>query len=93
MKNSKKFISDLQGFKTLIENGEVPERNFQAARKIMAAMGEDFSVPVMSAKSRAAAGICRWVLGITSYQVVVSKIRRDFPDFDIMSEIREQMGQ
>lgn len=92
MKNPKHFLADLCDFKTLIENGNVPERNIRAACTIRDAMGEDFSLDNMKKKSFAAAGLTKWVLNVIRYHEIVSQIRTDFEGFDIMAEIREQLG-
>jgi hypothetical protein len=91
MKDAKKFLADLRGFKTLIENGVVPERNIQAACRIRDAMGQDFSQVGMARKSLAAACLTEWVLNIIRYHEIVSRIRTEFGEFDIMAEIREQL--
>merc|ERR1712232_1276190 len=92
MKDPKRFLADLRDFKTLIENGNVPDRNIQAACRRRDAMGDDFSHAAMAKKSGAAAGITVWVLSVIRYHQIVSQIRTDFADFDIMAEIREQLG-
>merc|ERR1711879_512451 len=78
MKNPKKFLGDLKEFKTLVENGTVPETNITAATKIQTSMGDDFTMAGMARKSRAAAGLVAWVINILRYHAVMNKFRADF---------------
>merc|ERR1712048_1037240 len=55
LKDTKKFLADLRGFKSLIENGDLPERNIQAACRIRDAQGPHFSYASMAGTSLAAA--------------------------------------
>jgi len=90
MKEPKKFLADLRGFKTLVENGSVPARNVEAACRFRDSMGQNFRVNAMRHVSCAAAGLTGWVLNITQYHEVCKAVRAGFPGFDIMAELREQ---
>lgn len=93
MKDPTKFLKDLQEFKTMVDISRVPASNIESARRIQVAMGEYFLPECMCKKSKAAAGLTAWVSNIIRYYDVVSQIRADFDGFDIMTELREQMGQ
>lgn len=80
----------------MIDNGQVPASNIQAASTIRDRAnlsGGFFDGRCMAAKSNAAAGLTGWVISIIMYYGVVSQIRADFEGFDIMTEIRERLGQ
>ena len=90
LKDTKKFLADLRGFKSLIEKGDVPEQNIRAACMIRDAF-PGFSYEVMAKTSQAAAGLFVWVLNVIRYHEIVCEIRTEFEGFDIMAEIREQL--
>jgi len=90
IKDPNKFLRDLQAFKTLVDNGQVPARNVQAAY----AVRDSFANPhQMAATSTAMASLCAWVLNIIRYHEMVSQFRTEFGDYDIMAEIKERLGQ
>lgn len=96
IKDPNKLLKELRDFPRMVDNGRVPARNIQAARKIRdchGTHGPHFTPEAMAATSKAAAGVVRWVLGILMYYEVVSEIRAQFEGFDIMAEIRDRLGQ
>jgi hypothetical protein len=93
IKDPNKLLKELRGFPRMIENGHVPVRNIQGARRIRDNYGPHFTPEAMAGTSKAAAGVVRWVLGILMYYEVVSAIRAQFEGFDIMAEIRDRLGQ
>merc|ERR1740117_1410357 len=72
MKEVDKFIEQLFGFKTKIDAEEVPQANFKAVRPYL--LLDDFQVEVIQRKSKAAAGLCGWVINITIYFDIVSDV-------------------
>jgi len=92
MKDPSKFLADLRGFKTLVENGRVPARNVDAACRIRDSMGEDFSFDAVKVKSFPAANLTAWVLNIIHYHRVCAAICAEFEGFDIMAELSELTG-
>jgi hypothetical protein len=92
MNDPKKFLAELRGFKTLVENGSVAPRNVQVASRIRDSMGDQFSFDAMRRKSLAVGGLVVWVINIIQYHQLCEAIRADFEGFDIMTEIREQMA-
>lgn len=94
MKDPKKFLNQLQNFQMMIDNGQVPASNIQAAAAVRdRPENYFFDGRCMAGKSNAAAGLTAWVISIIMYHGVVSQIRADFEGFDIMTEIRERLGQ
>merc|ERR1712139_684361 len=57
MKDTKKFLTSLQEFQALVENGSVPARNIQAARRIRDSSGDCFRPESVRSVSIAAAGL------------------------------------
>merc|ERR1712176_1730784 len=88
LKDTKKFLADLRGFKSLIEKGDVPEQNIQAACRIRDRHGPHFSHAAMAKTSKSAACLTAWVLNVIRYHEIVCAIRTEFAGFDIMAEIR-----
>jgi len=69
MSNPEKFLENLKAFKGVIDQGTLPKQNIENARPLTTA--EDFNVESMTKKSKAAAGLCEWVLNIIMYFDVV----------------------
>jgi len=90
MKDPKQLFSALLDYKTLIDNGGIPERNINSASRLCESTGDTFSPEYMSKKSLAARGLCQWVLSIIQYYAVVTQLRAEFEGFDIMAEIFDQ---
>merc|ERR1712187_672394 len=93
IKDPNKLLKELRDFPRRIENGHVPVRNIQGARRICDNYGPHFAPEAMAKTSKEAAGAVRWVLGILMYYEVVSEIRAQFEGFDIMAEIRDRLGR
>merc|ERR1711956_210713 len=56
IKDPKKFLRDLQAFKTLVDDGQVPARNVQAACAVRDSCGGGFSREAIASTSQAMAG-------------------------------------
>lgn len=65
MKDPKRFLEGLNGYKDQIDNDKVPDNNFKAIRATLAL--ETFTPENIATKSSAAAGVCDWLINITSY--------------------------
>eukprot|EP00931_Biecheleriopsis_adriatica_P017411 TRINITY_DN1250_c0_g1_i8.p1 TRINITY_DN1250_c0_g1~~TRINITY_DN1250_c0_g1_i8.p1 ORF type:complete len:2173 (-),score=601.12 TRINITY_DN1250_c0_g1_i8:164-6553(-) len=74
MNNPEKFLQNLKGFKSFIDDGKVPATNVEKARKIQISMGDDFSQAGMAKKSGAAAGLTEWIINIIMYYDVVVQV-------------------
>ena len=72
MKEIDKFMGQLFGFKTEIDKEVVPAANFKAVRPYL--LLDDFQVDIIMRKSKAAAGLCGWVINITIYFDIVSDV-------------------
>ena len=49
----------------------MPQQNVEAAKKVVATMGDDFNPEAIRKKSIAAAGLCEWIVNIIMYYEVV----------------------
>eukprot|EP00929_Paragymnodinium_shiwhaense_P094264 TRINITY_DN54726_c0_g1_i1.p1 TRINITY_DN54726_c0_g1~~TRINITY_DN54726_c0_g1_i1.p1 ORF type:complete len:268 (+),score=49.67 TRINITY_DN54726_c0_g1_i1:98-901(+) len=78
LNHPEKFMSQLKGFKSRIDDGDVPQQNIDAARKIIDAQGANFSPEVVKKQtwklatklpltSNGAACLCDWILNIMNY--------------------------
>lgn len=65
MKDPKKFLESLNGYKDQIDSDKVPPNNFKMIRDTLAL--EMFTPENMATKSSAAAGVCDWIRNITMY--------------------------
>ena len=65
MKDVNAFLEVLLGYKKRIDDGNVPKQNFKNLRPLLAK--EHFTKEIMMGKSQAAAGLCDFVLNITTY--------------------------
>eukprot|EP00930_Biecheleria_cincta_P100463 TRINITY_DN920_c0_g1_i2.p1 TRINITY_DN920_c0_g1~~TRINITY_DN920_c0_g1_i2.p1 ORF type:complete len:4610 (-),score=1017.36 TRINITY_DN920_c0_g1_i2:106-13935(-) len=74
MGNPEKFLQDLKGFKSFIDDGKCGANNVEKARKIQISMGSDFTQEGMAKKSGAAAGLCVWIINIIMYYDVVVQV-------------------
>ena len=73
MSNPDRFLENLKSYKGLIDEGKVDKTiNIDAARPLT--LAADFTVESMTKKSRAAAGLCEWVLNILMYYEVVESV-------------------
>jgi hypothetical protein len=65
MKDVNGFLDTLLKYKDRIDNGQVPKKNFENIRPLMAK--EHFNVETMTKKSSAAADLTDFVINITVY--------------------------
>lgn len=72
MANPEKFLQTLKDFKTLIDEGRVPEQNFKNVEPLLAL--PHFNREAIQKKSTAAAGLAEWVVNICLYQSVVASV-------------------
>ena len=72
MKNVDKFIDQLKNFKPLIDEGKVAKKNVEACRPYIQL--PHFNKEIMGNKSKAAAGLCEFVINIVMYYDVVSMV-------------------
>jgi dynein heavy chain len=72
MQNPDQFKNFLTNYKTHIDNGGVPDKNFKAVRPYLAM--EYFNAASMETKSKAAKGLCLWVINITLYYDCVREV-------------------
>jgi len=87
MKEIDKFIEALFGFKGEIDKENVPAANFKAVRPYL--LLDDFQVEVIQRKSKAAAGLCGWVINITIYFDIVSDVE---PKKRMLAAAEEQLN-
>jgi hypothetical protein len=59
--------TSLKSYKNEIDDSLVPQSNVDAAKKVIASMGDDFTPEVMKKKSNAAAGLTEWIINIVMY--------------------------
>jgi len=69
MKDPTKFMENLNDYKRLIDEMQIPVANFAAIQDIIAEA--TFTPENMKTKSEAAAGVCNWILNINLYFDVV----------------------
>lgn len=69
--NPASFLEDLKEYKDAIDAGRVPRKNILKALKIQAKMGNSFSAENMIKVSKAAAGLCTWLMNILAYYDLV----------------------
>ena len=86
MKDIDKFIKELKAFKEVIDREEVPPGNFRAVRPYLA--DPNFEADKISRKSKAAAGLCGWVINITMYFDIVSDVE---PKKRLLAESEQQL--
>mmetsp|Transcript_20739 Transcript_20739/g.31947 ORF Transcript_20739/g.31947 Transcript_20739/m.31947 type:complete len:123 (-) Transcript_20739:3700-4068(-) len=72
MSNPGAFLELLNGFKAKIDAEDVPAINFKAIRTTLA--DPNFTPEIIMGKSSAAAGLCDWIINITSYYDVVVSV-------------------
>ena len=56
------FLDALKGYKTHVDNFDVPNINWKEVRPYLAL--EHFNVQAIETKNRAAAGLCAWVVSV-----------------------------
>lgn len=70
MKSPEAFVDKLQTFKNIVDQNLVPPANVAFVKQNMISM-ESFTPEVMANKSKAAEGVCSWVLNIVKYYDVI----------------------
>ncbi|KAE9123159.1 Dynein alpha chain, flagellar outer arm [Phytophthora fragariae] len=63
--NINALVEELKGFKTLVDNQQVPEINWKEIRPFLQL--EHFNVEIIEKKNSASAGLCAWVINIVAY--------------------------
>jgi dynein heavy chain len=87
MGNPQNFLENLTKFKAYIDDCSVPAQNFKAVRPLLAL--EHFDRDIIFNKSRAAAGLCEWVINIVLYYDVISEVE---PKRNALREATEQLA-
>ena len=87
MNNPQRFLDELMAFKDKIDNMEVPKKNIEACRPYVAL--DYFTKEVMNNKSKAAGGMCDWVLNIVVYYDIVSDVE---PKRIMLAEAQAQLS-
>mmetsp|Transcript_27570 Transcript_27570/g.19964 ORF Transcript_27570/g.19964 Transcript_27570/m.19964 type:complete len:229 (+) Transcript_27570:8086-8772(+) len=72
MLNPQAFMAQLNEYKALVDDDKIPANNFKHIRTILEE--EDFKPEIVKGKSSCAAGVCDWVINITSYYDVVISV-------------------
>eukprot|EP00960_Hanusia_phi_P010289 300866-Hanusia_phi.AAC.1 len=70
MKDVNKFIDELKGIKTIVDNSQMPAKNVEGARPYLE-LEHVKNVDIMRKKSNAAAGLCEFLLNIVVYYDIV----------------------
>lgn len=87
MKDPKGFLESLNTYKNKIDADEVPPNNFKAIRETLAL--ETFTPENIATKSAAAAGVCDWIINITSYYDVFISVE---PKKAAVAEAKETLA-
>eukprot|EP00002_Diphylleia_rotans_P022035 TRINITY_DN430_c0_g2_i1.p1 TRINITY_DN430_c0_g2~~TRINITY_DN430_c0_g2_i1.p1 ORF type:complete len:4080 (+),score=854.57 TRINITY_DN430_c0_g2_i1:199-12438(+) len=82
------FLSTLMSFKDEVDRGVVPAANFKAVRSIITQ--SHFNKETISTVSRAAAGLCEWVVNIVEFYDIMCNV---LPMRDALSEAQTQLEQ
>lgn len=69
MKDPLKFMENLNDYKRLIDEQQIPPANFASIQDIIA--NPDFTPEFLKSKAEAASGVCNWILNINLYFDVV----------------------
>ncbi|CDI86634.1 hypothetical protein EPH_0074210 [Eimeria praecox] len=86
MNNPEKFLQTLKDFKSVIDDGRVPEQNFKAVEPLLAL--PHFNREAIQKKSTAAAGLAEWVVNIYQYYTVVVSVE---PKRRALAEATQQL--
>ncbi|CDI77484.1 hypothetical protein EAH_00000550 [Eimeria acervulina] len=86
MNNPEKFLQTLKEFKSVIDDGRVPEQNFKAVEPLLAL--PHFNREAIQKKSTAAAGLAEWVVNIYQYYTVVVSVE---PKRRALAEATQQL--
>jgi len=86
--NIPEYIEWLKGVKTGVDDRSIPALNFKEVKPLLAL--EHFTVEVISAKNKAAAGLCAFVVNICLYHEVVTTVE---PKRKALAEANEQLNE
>ena len=78
MKIPQKFMEILLDFTEKVEQLQVPESNFKSVRTTI--NRDDFDPDAIASKSKAAAGLCQWVLSIVAYHDIQTQVYQVQPE-------------
>ena len=81
------FLDSLKGYKTHVDNFDVPNINWKEVRPYLAL--EHFNVQAIEAKNRAAAGLCAWVINIVKYHDTIVSVE---PKRQALSEANARLA-
>ena len=70
MKDPNAFLQALMGFKQIVNSGEVPAGNVAIVKKDYLS-NPDFDPAIVENKSKAAAGLCTWVINIVKFYDII----------------------
>lgn len=70
MKDPNAFLQALMGFKNTVNEGLVPPANVKTV-KAEYLSNPDFDPAVVEVKSKAAAGLCTWVINIVKFYDII----------------------
>lgn len=70
MKDPNAFMAALLGFKDIVNSGELPAGNVAMVKKDYLSNPE-FDPGIIENKSKAAAGLCSWVINIVKFYDVI----------------------
>ena len=87
LKEPKKFLQDLLGFKGEVDAGNVKLWNFDANREQIA--DPEFTPDRLKKASPCASGVCAWIINITKYYDVVTEVE---PKKQAVREANEQLA-
>lgn len=73
MKDPNAFMAALLGFKEIVNGNEIPAANVAEVKKTYLS-NPSFDPVVVESKSKAAAGLCSWVLNIVKFYDVIQEV-------------------
>ena len=73
MKDPNAFMAALLGFKEIVNSGDLPASNVAMVKKEYLSAPE-FDPKVVIVKSKAAAGLCEWVINIVKFYDVILEV-------------------
>lgn len=80
------FMKQLLEFKGAIDQGKVPQKNIQGARRVQLSMGSACNAGTMARMSCAAAGLTSWLINIIAYYELVAPKQPDLPEHPVLVE-------
>jgi dynein heavy chain, axonemal len=87
MKDPQAFMTALLSFKEIVNNNELPPANVAFVKKEFLSNPE-FDPQIIENKSKAAAGLCSWVLNIVKFWDVIQEVG---PLRKMLEEAKEQL--